>query len=233
MKGFIKISNYIFNYKLTPKALYLYAFLTTQINVFNDVIITYERLSSRCKMSPKTVRTALAELQEKQLVIKNRRYNSIGYAANRYTVNRLNVKSAWFPIERAVFDTAIQATDFMVFCFIRKCVCGKTREAFPSLTAIFAATGISRGRVAQAVIYLRKYTFVNRIKRHYKKTKAYRHNRYIEFVCNTLKKNKKNARTWTSQKVRTNSFSAFIVTLISTNVKSFILRSSTQIPQRD
>lgn len=238
MKGFIKISNKIFDYNLSPKALYVYAFLCSKSNVFGGITITYETLSASCKISPKTVRTALDELQLKQLVSKNNRYNSRGYLANRYIVNHLKIKKGWFPVERAIFDTSIQTTDFMIFCYIRKCMCGKTREAFPSLSAIHTATGISRGRVVQAVAYLRKYTFLNRIKRHYKKTKAYRHNRYMEFTCNVSRKGKKNvrvtARLNTHQKTRTNSFiNNIILTLLPTHVKSFVSsRGSTQFTQQ-
>lgn len=195
MLGFIKMSNKIFDYNLSPKALFVYTFLCNKVNCLRSTTATYQQISTACNIDSKTVKTAISELKNKGLVTKQNRFNSRGFLANRYYVKNLvqNNKS-WFKIEREVFKTDIKPHDFMVFCFIRKCMCSNRHEAFPSLSTIVNITGLSRSRVSQAVKYLSKYTFINKIKRHYKRTKAWKHNRYLLFKCN-VKKCKKNAHT--------------------------------------
>jgi len=172
-------------------------------------------------MDTKTAQTAIKELEMKELITKQNRYNVRGYLANRYFVkNLIDHNKGWFKVEQAVFKTSIKATDFVVFCFIRKSMSSSQQEAFPSLSAISNGTGISRGRVSQALRYLRDYTFVNRIKRHYKCTKAYSHNRYMHFKC-VVKKHKKIAHT---QRVQTqNNFLTHIVPLMTKKVNCILL----------
>jgi len=200
MNGFIKMSNDIFNYGLTPKALFVYAYLMSKVNLLQATSATYQSISSACNMDTKTAQVAINELVSKELITKRNKYNARGYMANRYYVKHLvKDNKNWFKVEREVFSTDIKSTDFVVFCFIRKSMSSRRKEAFPSLSAICKGTGISRGRVSSAVRYLRDYSFINRVKRKYKRTKAYRHNRYMHFK-RKVKKAKKNVRT---QRVRT------------------------------
>lgn len=202
MNGFVKVSNDIFNYKLSPKALFVYIYLCSRVSCLQTTTVKLETISKACNMDVKTVSTAVSELEEKKLVVKQNRYNSRGYIASRYYVtNIINGSKSWFKIDREVFSTDIKATDFMVYCFVICKMSESDKQSFPSFTAIKEGTHISRGRVAKAVSYLRTYTFINRIKRHYRRTRAYRHNRYIHFLCNIAKKGKRKART---SQVRTN-----------------------------
>lgn len=151
-------------------------------------------------MDVKTIRSAVVELESHALVFKQNRYNCRGYIANRYYItNIIKDNKGWFKLTRELFKTSIKATDFMVYCFVVCKMSENDKQAFPSLSAICDGTGISRGRVSKSIQYLRSFTYLNRIKRHYRRTRAYRHNRYIHFICN-VKKDKRKART---PKVRT------------------------------
>lgn len=182
MDDFIKVSNTVFNYNLSPKAIFVYIYLCVCADKFSSAIVKLATISKRCNMDIKTVSSAISELQESGFIRKVNRYNNRGYLANRYYLkNLIKGNKAWFKLPTEVFKTAIKATDFVVFCFINRCMSSHRNEAFPSLTAIHNGTGISRGRVSQAVTYLRQFTFVNRVKRHYKQTRAFRHSRYMKF----------------------------------------------------
>ncbi len=221
MFGFFKMSNQIFDYNLTPKALFVYAYLSSKVNCLQSTNATYAQISRACNIDAKTVRAAVTELERIGLVTKQNRYNVRGYIANRYYVkNLVHNNKSWFKVERQVFNTDIAPYDFMVFCYIRKSMCAHKSEAFPSLSAIVNGTGISRNRVSQAIQYLRAYTFINRVKRHYKRTQAWRHNRYLMFNCN-VKKCKKNAHT---TRVRTNvNLITYIVPHFPKKVNHFLL----------
>lgn len=192
MNGFIKIPNAIFSYELSPAALFLYCAMLSKANVFNSLCITYAQLAQLCRMDPKTIRSAMCALEEKKLMVKSNRYNARGYIANRYTLTIPD--GNWFKLQREVFTTEIKAPAFMVYCFIQKSMCLKRGGAFPSITAITNETGIKRASVCKAITYLNDYSFINRIRRRYKRTSAHRHNRYLPFFYG-LKKGKKRWRS--------------------------------------
>lgn len=197
MNGFVKVSNNIFDYSLSPKAMFVYIYLCSKVSCLQTVSVSCDVISKACNMDAKTVRSAVAELEKINLVCKQNRYNSRGYIANRYYVtNIISNSKSWFKVDREIFKTGIKATDFIVYCFVICKMSENDMQAFPSLTAIQKGSKISRGRISQAIQYLRSYTFLNRIKRHYKRTGAYRHNRYIHLLCNiknTVKKCKRKA----------------------------------------
>lgn len=178
-KSFLKIPNKIFNYALSPKAFKVYACLLYKATSLHSITLTTSQLEKLTLLSAKTIRSAISELKRKNLVNKQNRYGALGYTANRYyiTVPTGN----WFKLPREVFKTNIDTTSFIVFCYIHKCMGNKTVEAYPSINNIMRATGISKTSVVKALEYLYAYSYINRIKRKYKATRAYRHNRYINF----------------------------------------------------
>jgi DNA-binding transcriptional regulator GbsR (MarR family) len=187
--SFFKMSNNLFDLKLSPKAVFVYAYLSSKVNCLQHTIVKYAKIAKSCNMDIKTVRSAVAELENAKLVNKHNRYNTTGYIANGYYVtNLIKDNKGWFKVDRSIFKTSIKATDFVIYSFINKCMSSDKLESFPSLTAIHKATGISRSRVAKAVTYLRTFTFINRVKRKYKRTQAFRHNRYMQFKCNLAKR---------------------------------------------
>lgn len=192
MTGFIKISNSLFNHRLTPSAFFVYCAMLSKANIFKSLCVTYAELSKLCHMDAKTVQKAVSELVAKRLLSKSNRYNSRGYIANRYT---LSVPTGgWFKLQREVFGTDITPSAFMTYCFIMKFMSDK--GSFPSINAISDkenGTGLSKTTVCKALRYLRSYSFLNRIHRRFKDTQAYRHNRYIK--VNYLKKDKKRWRS--------------------------------------
>lgn len=176
---FVKIPNSIFKKNLSANAFRVYAYLQARANVLHTATVSYELIAQACGISPKTAYNAVSELVLKKLVYKEHRYGTIGYAKNKYSVEQL--PGGWFKVACDILCSPIKSTDFVVYCYIMKCADAKALEAFPSLSAISEGTGISRSRVAQAVKYLRQYTYLNHVRRHYKRTRAYRHNRYLQF----------------------------------------------------
>lgn len=225
---FVKVSNTIFNYNLSPKAVLVYIYLSARANKMHEAIVKLATISKNCNMDSKTVISALKELERIKMIVKANRYNQRGYLANRYFLKNLfKENNKWFAVPTEVFKTKIKATDFVIFAYITKCMDHKNKEAFPSLSAIANNTGVSRGRVASAISYLRKHTFINRVKRKYKRTRAYRHNRYLQFKMQPKNK-KRNACT----KNRTSkSKTELHITLDSTNCQSFFIdKGSTHFP---
>lgn len=178
-KSFLKIPNKIFEYNLSPKALKVYACLLYKATSLHSVTLTTAQLERLTLLSAKTIRSAIQELERKQLVNKQNRYGVLGYIANRYYITIPT--GNWFKLPREVFKTNINATSFVVFCYIHKCMENKTGNAFPSINNIVKATGMSKTSVINALGYLYAYSYINRIKRKYKRTRAYRHNRYLNF----------------------------------------------------
>lgn len=182
MQNFAKIPNSIFSHSLSAKAIFVFAYLISHSDRFQSAIVKLSTIAKSCNMDVKTAATALKELEQCKFITKQNRYNSRGYIANRYFIKNLcKDNKSWFKLPLEVFQTEIKSTDLVVYCYIQRCMSNGKREAFPSLSAIVKGTKISRGRVSKAVQYLRNYTFINRIKRRYKRTRAYRHNRYMQF----------------------------------------------------
>lgn len=221
---FFKISNRIFDYPLSPKGFMVYSYLVSRMNVFQSVVISYQAISDTCHIDPKTAYSAINELTSYNLIVKEHRYNIVGYAKNKYTLNRLS--GGWFKVEYDVFKTNIKSTDFKVYCFIKKCMDAKHEEAFPSLTAISEGTKISRSSVVTAIKYLRAYTFINCVKRHYKQTKAYRHNRYLKFrlkISSKKKEVRSPKRTSHQQFILKCFLLIYIIRQVKKNVKKLLL----------
>ena len=178
--------NHIFSYGLSPKAVFVYAYLKSRANALSAVVASYQAIAENCHMDEKTAARAIAELLEGRLIIKETRHDYYrGKLKNKYLL--YGIPGGWFKVDYQVFKTQIKATDFMIYCFIRSCMDAKRSEAFPSLNAIVKGTGLSHSRVTESVQYLRSYTFINRVRRHYRRTKAYRHNRYLLFRLNKKK----------------------------------------------
>ena len=199
MSGFIKMSNDIFRFKLSPKALLVYAYLCHKSGLTKTVSPSCEAIARQCGLCRQTVLAALHELEAVALIVKHRRTGPKGYRSSRLQITSLTGKKGWFPIPREVFGTSISPSDFVVYCFLMRRMGAHSGEAFPSLSAIAENTGLSRRRVAQAIAFLRQYTFINRIKRHRRRTRAWRHNRYLHFSCNLLQKKEARSAKRTSR----------------------------------
>ena len=175
---FFKMPNSIFSYSFTQKAIFVYAYINSRMNALHAAILSYDDIACSCRMDRKTAAQAVGELLQHGLIEKKTCCNYCGKLKNRYMVGSL--PGGWFKVEYPVLQTQIRSTDFAVYCYIKMRM-NRKGEAFPSLNVIAAGTGISHSRVVQAVQYLKHYTFINHVRRHYKRTKAYRHNRYLLF----------------------------------------------------
>ena len=227
---FFKMPNQIFDYKLSPNGFRVYCLLSSWKNCFYTVSISYQTIAEFCSINAKTVCRAIDELTSKELIVKEHRYNILGYAKNKYTVKSLSGK--WFKIDYQLLREKILSSDFMVLCYIRNRMCVKQQEAFPSLSTIAEVTVFSRSRVAFAIRFLREHTYLNRIKRLYKKTRAYRQNRYIFFRLHQKKKEARSPKRTSLKKlvIKTSLFLIEIIERMVKNVKFFFLRGSPEIP---
>lgn len=152
---FFKMPNHIFSYSLTPKAILVYAYINSRMNSLHAAILSYDNIACSCRMDRKTAVQAVRELLQRGLIEKKTRCNYRGKLKNKYMVGSL--PGGWFKVEHRILQTRIRSTDFAVYCYIKMRMDSKD-EAFPSLNAIAAGTGISHSRVVQAVQYLKRYT---------------------------------------------------------------------------
>lgn len=218
---FIKMANQIFDYQLSPNGFRVFCLLSGWKNCFNTVVISYQAIADACSIDAKTACRAVDELSDNELLVKEHRYNIRGYAKNKYTVKTL--PGGWFKVEYHVLKAKLSASDFLVYCFIRKCMDAKRQEAFPSLSAIAQGTGISRSRVVLAIRCLREHTYLNRVKRRYKKTRAHRQNRYLFFRLQPKKKEARSAKRASFKQliIKKSYFLIHIIERMVKNVKFF------------
>ncbi len=214
MNGFLKMSNKIFSYNLSPKAFMVYSYLCVKANLLRSTTAKCEDIATHCNMCRQSVMTAIKELEDKLLVTKQNRYNSFGYKSSRFYVKNLVEKKGWFKIERQLFNTTIKPTDFMVYVFIKKCMFNHTAEAYPSINYIAKNTCISHRRVETAVKYLWQFTFLNKINRK-RRNKTYKKNRYLHFKCIINKKRMARNKRTTKNKC----FNSFTLILYPRNIK--------------
>ncbi len=202
---FIRVPNRIFSFRLSAKSFRAFIVLLSKANVFGTTVISYAEIASACGISSRTAYTAINELVSKELIARQNRYNTLGYAKNQYTVRQL--PGGWFRVGMEIARGSLRNADFQVYCYIRKCM-DRKGEAFPSLNRIAEVTGISHSRVAVSVRYLRQYSYLNRVRRHYRRTKAFCHNRYLLF--NFDRKRRVHSSQRTLQKVKSSNPQSFI-----------------------
>ncbi len=186
---FFKLPNNIFKYNLTATAFIVYSYLLFRQGNNKYIDIKGDIVAKNCNISRPSVIKSIKVLENENLIKKQNRYNyESKYISNRYTIDKL--PGSFTKINKDVFKTDIKPTDFLIYCFINKCM-DKDSNAFPSLSRISKAIHISRSRVAKAVKYLREYTFLNRIRRK-KKNRSFKQNKYTFFFVkskvNTTKK---------------------------------------------
>lgn len=224
--GFIKMSNRIFDYKLTPKAFRVYAYMLS-ISTRHQTVIKYDTIASACGISARTAFDAVKELIVARLVTKRNQYGYNGYAANKYYLANLTKTGGWFKIARDVIkNIGISAYNFFVYCYVSRQK-NKDGFAFPSLSSISDNLRISRSKVCEALQSLRKQLVLNRTHRRYQNTKAFRHNMYhYDFTV----RNEVDATPCEFTSIRTNqqpelSFTRFVTSKIAhlfKKVKSFL-----------
>lgn len=175
--GFIKMSNKIFDYNLSPKAFRVYTYLLS-VSTHQKAVVKYDTIASACGISARTAFDAVRELIGAKLVTKRNQYGYNGFTANKYYLANLTKTGGWFKIARDVIkNIGISAYNFMVYCYVSRQK-NKDGFAFPSLSSISSNLNISRSKVCAALAKLRRQLILNRTHRRYQKTKAFRHNMY-------------------------------------------------------
>ena len=183
MPCFVKVSNKIFEYNLSPKSFMVYVFLCSKVSVSRNIVIKCGTIASYCNICRQSVMTAIKELEDKHLISKYNRFGSFGYKSSLFNVKNIVATKGWFRVETAIFDTQIKPTDFVVYSFIKKCMFNGTSEAYPSVNYISKNTFISHRRVETAVKFLQQFCFVNKINRK-NKDLSFKRNRYLRFAYN-------------------------------------------------
>lgn len=230
---FFKMANQIFDYQLSPNGFKVYCLLASRKNCLNASILSYQAIADSCGIDSKTARRAIDELMSRELIVKEHRYNILGYAKNKYIIKSLSGK--WFKIEYRLLREKMSGSDFMVLCYIKNRMFEGQQEAYPSLSTIAKDTGISRSRVVLAIRFLREHTYLNRVKRRYKKTKAHRQNRYLFFKLQPKKKEARSAKRASFKKliIKKSHYLFHMIERSAKNVKSFFYsRGSPEIPQQ-
>lgn len=148
MKGFVRIPNCIFEYKLTASELLVFCYLTSKKNHLSALTIRHETVANALGVSRNTVLAAFKGLAEKGLVEQQVRYYRGRQISSRYHIAQL--PGGWFKLPRGIFRLQLNKSDFAVYLYILRCVNAKD-HGWPSTSQISQGCGISKPRVRQAV----------------------------------------------------------------------------------
>ncbi|WRS28973.1 helix-turn-helix domain-containing protein (plasmid) [Oscillospiraceae bacterium MB08-C2-2] len=163
-KGFVKISNSIFEYGLTSSELLVYCYLSSKCWLLPYVTIKQSTIAAAVGLSRNTVMAALAGLDEKELIEKRQRYFRGYRVSNSYCVCRPS--GGWFRLPKAIFSLPINKSDFAVYLYILRCA-NKKGKGFPSTSTIAYGCGISEPRIRMAIKALSRLCLLH--KKHYLK----------------------------------------------------------------
>ncbi|WRS28616.1 helix-turn-helix domain-containing protein [Oscillospiraceae bacterium MB08-C2-2] len=147
-KGFVKISNSIFEYGLTSSELLVYCYLSSKCWLLPYVTIKQSTIAAAVGLSRNTIMDALSGLNEKGLVTKRQRYYCGYRVSNSYCIRRPS--GGWFKLPKAIFSLQINKSDFAVYLYILRCANTKGL-GFPSASTIAAGCGISEPRIRMAI----------------------------------------------------------------------------------
>lgn len=153
MKRFIKVSNQIFAYRLTPAALKVYCYLYSVADKEDGVaIVRKATIGQRCGIvSLTTVGKALRELQAKALLSARVRHGHDGYyIASEYTLH--SPSGRWFRLPLCALSLPKSA--FSVYAYLCRVADNRSRFAAPSLTALATALHMAKNTVIKAISHL-------------------------------------------------------------------------------
>lgn len=146
----MKVHNQIFDYELTPTAMKVYVYLTCCTNELATATVRTKVIANACCISSHgTVHHAVAELEEKGLLHKKRRYNSEGRSiSNQYIVTQLSGK--WFALPKGIDLFVLPKSAFMVLLYLLKCK-DKCHKAFPRIREMAAKLKASCNTIMDAL----------------------------------------------------------------------------------
>ena len=144
---FVKIYNSLFDYGLKPKELMVFLFLSYCQNCLGTATVRNTTIQQRCGLSENTIRSAVAGLEQKGLLVVSARQDRDGRRiSNQYKL--LQLSGAWGKLPVEAFT--LGKRDFAVYAYLCRCSNGR-RKAFPSLSHMATVLHMAIGTVQTAV----------------------------------------------------------------------------------
>lgn len=144
---FVKIYNGLFDYGLKPKELMVFLFLSYCQNCLGTATVRNATIQQRCGLSENTIRSAVAGLEQKGLLVVSARQDRDGRRiSNQYKL--LQLSGAWGKLPVEAFN--LDKRDFAVYTYLCRCSNGQ-RKAFPSFSHMATVLHMAIGTVQTAI----------------------------------------------------------------------------------
>lgn len=144
---FVKIYNNLFDYGLKPKELMVFLFLSYCQNCLGTATVRNATIQQRCGLSENTIRSAVAGLEQKGLLVVSARQDREGRRiSNQYKL--LQLSGAWGKLPVEAFN--LDKRDFAVYAYLCRCSNGQ-RKAFPSFSHMATVLHMAIGTVQTAI----------------------------------------------------------------------------------
>lgn len=122
---FVKIYNGLFDYGLKPKELMVFLFLSYCQNCLGTATVRNATIQQRCGLSENTIRSAVAGLEQKGLLVVSARQDREGRRiSNQYKL--LQLSGAWGKLPVEAFN--LDKRDFAVYAYLCRCSNGQRKE---------------------------------------------------------------------------------------------------------
>ena len=152
-KGWFKVFSDVFNVAISYHAKLVYNYLCRCSNKEASCFPSVGTIAIACSCGRTTVKKALAELVEENLLIKHDRFAKNGrQTSNLYTIVKSD-EMQWFVSYNIIFDMPLSPHARIVYQYIRKCN-DLNKVSFPSVGEISRACGNSKSSVNRALIEL-------------------------------------------------------------------------------
>lgn len=141
--NYFSMGNQFFNLKLSPAEAMVFCAVSSIRNPFSYSICSADSISKRIGLSIRTVYRTLYSLQSRRLLCQKKRYRFDGTRdSNGYHVAPIG--GGRFKIERDIFKYQLDASSFLVYLYLSKCINNSSRYAYPSLRKMADRLGLSK-----------------------------------------------------------------------------------------
>ncbi|MBE6906096.1 MAG: helix-turn-helix domain-containing protein, partial [Ruminococcaceae bacterium] len=171
--NYFSIGNKLFGFGLSPAEALVFCAVRSFRNPLFFAVCNAERISGKTGLSIRTVYRALEGLQNKGLLGKVKRHRDGGYrASNGYHV--AHVGGGQFKVERNIWKYRLDASSFLIYLYLSKCINNQNRNGFPSLRKIERILGLSRTTIIAKIRELHRLGLLQKF--HQRKGSGYRCN---------------------------------------------------------
>lgn len=142
-----------------------------------------DELAALSHCSPVTVRRALAELEDRGIVYKNRCFRYSDYLSmmvngrNAYQINRRKLQGSYTLVPRALLTAEVSHSTFVAALYIYK-TAGRDGRCWPSLRHVAKRTDLSKATVCRALKALRRAGLIEKRSCHRRGTRIHCCNSY-------------------------------------------------------